>query len=153
MTRTQVTPWYIVPSPASTWTGVELVEADPAIVPTLLAAMEPRKTRSSWVSDADFATGYDALCKQGAALLMGAIEKLQMEVRAARGVDDLDDSIFDPEADPFFLSLGTVQDVRRELETANAKLEAIRLLLEQMGGSEQLDELVGLVGQAVVLLG
>lgn len=155
MTRKQVTPWLIVPSQASTWTGVELVEADPRIVPTLLAAMEPRKTRSSWLSDADFEVGYDALCKQGVALLMGAREDIIREIRGVRGTEPFttDTSL---ESYPVGDYPGAqLADLLRQQEVDGEStaqiLVSIRQLIQEQGTDSE--ELLELLGQIALLLG
>lgn len=85
MSRRQVTPWLRTPYPATSWDGVELVEVAPAYVPMLLQDLEPRKAKSLWTSPEQWAIGYDAVCKQQEALLMGAREDIIREIRDTRG--------------------------------------------------------------------
>lgn len=85
MSRRQITPWLRTPFPATSWEGAELVEVDPAYVPMLLQDLEPRKVKSLWTSPEQWAIGYDAVCKQQEALLMGAREDIIREIRSARG--------------------------------------------------------------------
>lgn len=81
----RITPWHRRPSSAAPYVGELLVCADVSCVPLILADLEARKTRALWVSDEDFATGYDALCKQEVALLMDAREDIIREIRGVRG--------------------------------------------------------------------
>ena len=80
------------------------------------------------------------------------LEKLQMEIRAMRGVDELTDAVFDPEADPFYLPLGSLEENKRQLEAMTGKLEEIRLLMEQMQNAETLEEIRDHAAQVAMLL-
>lgn len=135
------------------WEGTALVSVDARFALTMLRDIEARKATNFYPDHAAFVVGYDTVCKAQEALLMDIGERLIMEVRALRGVDDDHPEIYDPASDPFSLSLGTVMDGTRATDNATAKLEEIRLLLESMSGGEDMEEVLDLLGQAVVLLG
>ena len=129
-----------------------LVEIDVALVPLVAGALRPFEQRYSWVSDADYEQGYNAFARLQADFMGKCLEKLQMEIRAMRGVDELVDAVFDPEADPFYLPLGSLEENKRQLETVNGKLEAIRLLVEGLQNAETLEDIQASAAQIAMLL-
>jgi hypothetical protein len=118
-----------------------LVEIDRALVPIVSGLLSAGEDSYIWLTPADYELGYNALAELQVELMGRSINRLILEIRAMRGVDDLAPGYNDPQADPFTLSLGTIEDNRRELQLANERLELIRLAVEAMSGAETLDEI------------
>jgi hypothetical protein len=138
--------------PAAYGADCVLVPIDAALVPLVGGAILHFQQRGYWKTETDYQQGYNAFAELQRELMGRCIETLQMEIRAMRGVDDLSDAIFDPDTNPFYLSLGTIADSQRELERITAKLEEIRVLMETMSNAETLDEIKASAAQIALLL-
>lgn len=129
-----------------------LVEIDVSLIPLVAGALKHFEQRATWQTESDYQAGYNAFAQLRIDLMGKCIEKLQMEIRALRGVDELVDAISDPDADPFYLPLGSIEENKRALEAVHSKLEAIRLLLEAMETAEDLEEIKQSAAQIAMLL-
>jgi hypothetical protein len=138
--------------PATYGENCVLVPIDAALVPLVGGALLHFQQRGYWKTDAEYELGYNAFAELQEELMGNCIKTLQMEIRAMRGVDDLTDAIFDPDTDPFFLSLGNLADSQRELERITAKLEEIRVLMEAMANAEDLEDIKASAAQIALLL-
>lgn len=131
----------------------ELIELDRQMLPLLLLVSEGWKVRARWESEADFQKAYVFIGKFQRELLMGAADRLVLEVRALRGGDPLPAAAKDPKADPFALALSTLSSegiaVRAKIEEARALLEEIRNNLA--GGDVDLEDIEASI-QAILLL-
>jgi hypothetical protein len=138
--------------PNSYGTDSKLVEIDASIIPFVAGALENLTKEYAWSTEVDYELGYNAIAQLKEELMGRGIAKLQMEIRAARGVDELDPNYNDPEADPFTLQMGTLEGIKNQLETANAKLEAIELLIQNMSNAETLEDIKTSAAQIALLL-
>lgn len=129
-----------------------LVAVPAEYVPHTLARLELFKNRSQWVSEDDFSRGLQGVNQMQWGLLMDIGTQLILEIRALRGIDELDPNYKDPEADPFTLRMGHIEKVAVELEGVNAKLEAIRLLVEGIQSAETLEDIKQSAAQIALLL-
>lgn len=129
-----------------------LADIDVRSVPVLLSSLETRRARSFWASEDDYVRGNDIITDTEVRLLMDATTRLIREIRATRGVDNLEPGYDNPDTDPFTLSMGTIEDVERRLETANEHLAAIRTALETQQSPEELAEIVQQLGTIAALL-
>lgn len=129
-----------------------LIEIDMSLIPLVAGALKHFELRGYWQTEADYTQGYNAFAELQAEFMGRGIARLQMEIRALRGVDELDPNYNDPAADPFTLQMGTVEGVKVELEAANARLEAIKVAIEAMQSSTDLEEIQqGIAGIAALL--
>lgn len=71
--------------PAPSLSECEVVDVPVRYVPMVLSALETRKARSFWTSDADWHRGLEALATLQRNLLMPCGEDIIREVREARG--------------------------------------------------------------------
>ena len=101
----------------------------------MAGALEYLTQRYAWRTDVDYQLGYNAFVQLREELMGQGINRLILEIRALRGVDDATPGYDDPTTNPFEQSLGTIEDNKRAIETTNAKLEEIRLLVEAMQGA------------------
>lgn len=148
----QITSFLRPPATVVPWEGIILVLADARFVPTMIRDLEARKKASFYPDEAAFVVGYDAVCKAQEALLLDASERIIMEVRATRGIDDTHPEIFDPASDPFTLSLGTIMDNQRAVDLATAKLEEIRALIAAQESPAELADILDQLGVIAALL-
>jgi hypothetical protein len=139
--------------PVTYGTDSTLIEIDEALIPLVAGALKHFELRGYWKTDADYEQGYNAFAELQAEFMGRGIERLQMEIRALRGVDELDANYNDPLADPFTLHMGSIEDVKTQLDTTIGKLEAIRLLIEGINGSTSVEDILTKVGQIAILLG
>lgn len=128
-----------------------LVEIDLALIPFVGGALSLYEQRYVWATDADYEAAYNAFAQLQEELMGKGIARLQMEIRAMRGVDDLTPGYNDPTVDPFTLSLGTIEDNKRAIEAVTAKSEEIRLLVAAMQTSEDIGE-IKIAAQAIAAL-
>lgn len=152
MTMKRVTPFTRPPATVAPWEGTALVLVDASFVPTMLRDLEARKLAYFYPDEASHAVGYDTVCKAQEALLMDVSERIIMEVRATRGIDDTHPEIFDPASDPFTLSLGTIMDNQRAVDLATAKLEEIRALIAAQESPAELADILDQLGIIAALL-
>lgn len=151
MTKKRVTPLTRARSSAYPWAGTVLVQVDARYVPTLLNDTEARKLRFTWNTDADYATGYEAICRQQEALLMDIGERLISEIRATRAGNLTPLLDRDPATDPYTLQLPTLGSLEAQLisggRSAAAILASIETILQSQGAGEegQLDALLQIV--------
>lgn len=145
---TRVTAWHKPTVPIAPWTGSTLVVSDATIAPILVRDLEPRKARTFFPDALAFAVGYDSLCKQQERLLMDIGTQLIREIRATRGIDELDPGYDDPTVDPFTLRMGHIEKVAVLLEGVDAKLQQI---VEQLSNQESPEELAQIVQELVTI--
>lgn len=105
MNRRNITPWFRESISASVHRATVLCAVDARYVPLHLLDLEAWKNPALWKNGSDYATAYDALCKQGVALLMDVTDRLISEVRATRWGPLTPEPAKDPEADPYTLDL------------------------------------------------
>lgn len=129
-----------------------LVEVDAALVPLVAGALRPFEQRYSWATDIDYEQGYNAFCKLQVEFMGAGIARLQMEIRAMRGVDELDPGYNDPTVDPFSLRMGHIEKVAVQLEGVNAKLQTIIDNMAQQQTPAELAEIVQELGTIAALL-
>jgi hypothetical protein len=127
----------------------------------VLSDLEPRKQAYFWNSPAEHEIGYEAVCRLGAALLMGIEDRLISEVRSLRDGPLTPLADRDPLADPYTLALTSLntlntsaQDLITSVELGTtdtvAKLEEIRALIATDSGDltdvlSKLDILIALL--------
>lgn len=128
----RVTPWLRPIYPATTYSESVLVGVDARYVPLVIEDLEARKSLALWESDADFAVGYDAICKLEVSLLMDVKEDIIREVRDLRGsyttndttlaawpvgtypglqLKDLNNSLYNTDGKGVGVLLGEIRDV------------------------------------------
>lgn len=117
MSKPRASPWYRPTGFGDEWEGKVLVQLSPEYIALTLRDLEAYKTRALWVTDADYAVAYQALCKQGASLLMDIGDRLIREIRATRDGQDTPMAARDPQIDPFTLDLFTLRDIAGRLST------------------------------------
>lgn len=149
----RVTPWHRPIVTVAPWEGSVLVQADASFVPVMIAELEPRKAAHFYPTNELHRVGYDAVCKTQEALLMDVYTGLVREIRALRGVDELDAGYDDPATDPFSLRMGHIEKVAVELEGSRALLQEIRDQLANQQSPEELADIVEQLGQIALLLG
>lgn len=129
-----------------------LVEIDAALVPFVSGALMKFLIREVWATESDYELGYNAFCELLEDLMGKGIARLQMEIRAARGVDELDPNYNDPLADPFTLQMGHMEKLNTTILATNGILQEIKTLIEAMNNSEDLEEIKGHAAQIALLL-
>lgn len=152
MTSRRPTPFTVGPGIVASWEGTALVQLDARSVPMMLHRLEVYKLRFPYSSDEDFLAGYQFHTRAQEELLMDIGDRLILEVRAMRGGGTIPPEARDPQADPFELPLSTLGGIIVEEARSGDTLEAIRLLVEQLAGAQDLDEIKATVAQIALLL-
>jgi len=128
---------------APTETAGEIAEINARIVPIALTALETRKYRSFWLTDADYERGYNEITLLQRALLMGGIERIVREMRAMRNGQTTPLADQDYLLNPFELDLFSIKDLGGFLatngESAAFILATIRQLLIDSAASDAID--------------
>lgn len=150
--RNRRTTWYRPRVQIAPYQASVLVQVDASLATILVAELEPRKARSFYDNDADWLDGYEALCRQQRDLLMDVYPALVKEIRALRGIDELDPGYDDPEVDPFTLRMGHIEKVAVLAEGTNALLTDILAKLEEENSPEELGEIVETLSTIAALL-
>ena len=124
-------------------TAGEIAEINARIVPIALTALETRKARSFWESDADYAVGYNEITLLQRALLMGGVERIVREIRALRNGQTTPLADEDYLLNPFDLDLFSIKDLGGFLatngESAAFILATIRQLLIDSAANDAID--------------
>lgn len=149
-------PWYRGRNFSEEWSGAVFVNLSPYYIRLSLRDLEAYKTRALWVSEADFTEAYDALCKQGAALLMDATDRIVREIRALRNGNTTPLADQDPALDPFALGLVHLARLENAYYGANGSLgqafdRLIQLQEEANAGDEE--SLAELLKIAAIIVG
>lgn len=142
MKNRRITPWYRSANSSFPFLASVLVPIDARYIPLSLRDLEAWKSPALWSDPADYAEAYDALCKQGAALLMDVTDRLISEVRATRAGTDTGALERDPAADPYTLPLPTLGSVQARLtapdgRTAAEVLVSIEAKIEASGANSE----------------
>lgn len=148
MSKSSASPWYRGRAFGEEWVGEVFVTLSPSYIRLSLRDLEAYKTPALWVTNADWLVGYDAICKQGASLLMDATDRIVREIRALRDGVDTPLAEQDPALDPFTLGLTSLRDIEEtQLDPAGttaqilARIEALQTAANQ-GDAESLEELL-----------
>lgn len=148
MSRSSASPWYRDRAFGEDWSGDVLVALSPYYIRMSLRDLEAYKTPALWVTEADWLVGYNAVCAQGASLLMDATDRLVREIRALRDGVDTPIAEQDPALDPFTLGLTSLRDIEEtQLDPAGttaailARIEQLQTAANQ-GDAESLEELL-----------
>jgi hypothetical protein len=129
-----------------------LIAASAALAPLVIRDLEARKLRYFYPSDEAHAVGYDAVCKAQEAMLMDIGTQLILEIRAARGVDELDLNYKDPTADPFTLRMGHLEKLSTGLDDVSGKLQTIIDSLANQQSPEELADILQTLGTIAAAL-
>lgn len=124
-------------------TAGEIAEINARIVPIALTALETRKARSFWASEADYQVGYNEITLLQRALLMGGVERIVREIRALRNGQTTPLADEDYLLNPFDLDLFSIKDLGGFLatngESAAFILATIRQLLIDSAANDAID--------------
>lgn len=125
-------------------------------VPHTLSALESRKNRVFWETEADFINGYQGICLMQWGLLMDATNRIINEVRAGRDGPATPASARDPNLDPYELPLTSLATINAQLTTGGRSAAQILASIEtiiQAQGTSDAEQLQALLRIATVVAG